>query len=301
MIRFEPEHRMTDEEFRLLRDMIRGYCGIWFPDDARHLVERRLSPRIEALGLAGFTEYYLHIRYADDRRGEMEEIVERITTNETYFFREQYQLDAFQKEILPEVYSARRAARRLHVWSAGCSTGEEAYTIAMLIHETGLFGGWDVRIFGNDVSRRVLTVARKGVYGRSSFRSTDQRYVRAYFRPAVEAADGRSALEGRAVETRGMADGRFQVRDEVRALVSFGLVNLLEEEMLGMIGEMDVIFCRNVLIYFDAEARKRVIQSFYKKLAKRGYLLLGHTESLINLSTAFELVHLERDMVYRKP
>ena len=297
MIRLEPEHRLTDEEFRLLRDLIRAHCGIWFTEDSRHLVERRLSPRIESLGLAGFTEYYLHIRYADDRRGEMEEIVERITTNETYFFREQYQLDAFQQEILPELHTARRANKRLHVWSAGCSTGEEAYTIAMLILETGLFGGWDVRIFGNDVSRRVLSVARKGVYGRSSFRSTQPRYVRDYFRP-VPPDPAHPARPG---DGRFGADGKYQVRDELRGLVSFGLVNLLEEDMLGMIGEMDVIFCRNVLIYFDTEARRRVVQTFAKKLTKRGYLLLGHTESLINLSTAFELVHLERDMVYRKP
>jgi chemotaxis protein methyltransferase CheR len=276
---------MADEEFRLLRDLIRRHCGVAFPDDGKFLVERRLLPRLEALRLRSFTDYYRYLRYSPDARAEMEEIVERITTNETYFFREAYQLDAFRYEILPAIAAAQdpRSPRggRLHVWSAGCSTGEEAYTIAILIRESGLFGGWDVRIFGSDVSRRVITAARRGVYGKSSFRATDERRLQKHFHPV----DG----------------GHYQVNEDIREMVHFGLLNLLEEEMLAVVGEMDVIFCRNVLIYFDVASRRRLVATFHRKLARGGYLLLGHTESLINLSTAFELVHLERDMVYRKP
>ncbi|MSP62069.1 MAG: protein-glutamate O-methyltransferase CheR [Myxococcales bacterium] len=271
---------MTDEEFRLVRDLINEYCGIYFDDDARFLVERRLAPRLESLGVADFTEYHRHLRYSPDRKGEFEDIVERVTTNETYFFREQYQLDAFAQEILPAIHRARPRGRRLHLWSAGCATGEEAYTIAILILESGLFRGWEVRVFGNDVSRRVLAIARKGQYGKNSFRQTDDRYLRRYFRSV---------------------DGKQQIREEVKALVSFGQINLLEREMLAIVGEMDVVFCRNVLIYFDTASRVKVIEAFHSKLARGGYLLLGHTESLINLSTAFELVQLRNDMVYRKP
>jgi chemotaxis protein methyltransferase CheR len=281
MTRFDFEHVMTDEEFRLLRDLIREHCGLAFPDDSKFLVERRLLPRLEALRMRSYTDYYRHLRYTADARTELDEIAERITTNETYFFRERYQLDAFQHEILPALHARRARGPRLHVWSAGCSTGEEAYTIAMLIRETGLYADWDVRVFGSDVSRRVIAAARRGLYGKSSFRATDERYLRAYFHP--------------------VADGRHQVNDDVRAMVSFGVLNLFEDEMLAVVGDMDVIFCRNVLIYFDLEARRRVIASFHRKLSPGGYLLLGHTESLVNLSTAFELVHLERDMVYRKP
>ncbi len=276
----DPNPRMTDEEFRLIRDRINEYCGIHFEADSKFLLERRLAPRLEALGLTDFTDYYRLLAYSPDRRNELEEIVERVTTNETYFFREQYQLDAFQKEILPELHSVRRRGRRLSVWSAGCATGEEAYTVAMLVLETGLFHDWEVRVFGNDVSRRVLAIARKGQYGRASFRQTDERYLRRYFRSV---------------------EGRQQVKDEVKAMVSFGQLNLLEKQMLALVGEVDVIFCRNVLIYFDQASRKRVIDTFQQKLVPGGYLLLGHTESLINLSTAFELVHLKYDMVYRKP
>jgi chemotaxis protein methyltransferase CheR len=274
---------MTEEEFRLLRDLIREHYGIAFADDSKYLVERRLAPRLEALRLPSFTDYYRHLCYAADRKSELDEIVERVTTNETYFFRERYQLDAFEHEILPAMYVSPRRPRRLHVWSAGCSTGEEAYTIAMLILASGLFGGWNVQIFGSDVSRRVLTTARRGVYGKSSFRTTDEHHLRRFFHPLP------------------LLDGRWQLNDEVRERVSFGQLNLLEEETLAMVGEMDVIFCRNVLIYFDIESRRRVIRSFHRKLAPGGYLLLGHTESLMNLSTSFELVHLEHDMVYRKP
>jgi chemotaxis protein methyltransferase CheR len=280
MLRLDATQRMTEEEFRLIRDRINEYCGISFESDSKFLLERRLTPRLEALGLGDFTEYYRHLAYSPDRKNEFEEIVERVTTNETYFFREQYQLDAFQKEILPEIHSARRRGRRLSVWSAGCATGEEAYTVAMLILETGLFADWEVRVFGNDVSRKVLAAARKGQYGRSSFRQTDERYLRRYFRSV---------------------DGRQQIKDEVKSLVSFGQINLLESSMLALVGEVDVVFCRNVLIYFDLESRRRVINTFHSKLTPGGYLLLGHTESLINLSTAFQLIHLRHDMVYRKP
>ena len=271
---------MSEEEFRLIRGLIREHCGIDFQSDSKFLVERRLAPRLEALHFAGFTEYYLHLRYAATREAEYEEIVERVTTNETYFFREKYQLDAFSAEILPEIAATPRRPKRLHIWSAGCSTGEEPYTLAMLILESGLFRDWDVRIFANDVSRRVLAIARRGLYARGSFRTTDERWLRTFFRPV---------------------DGKHEIADEVKSLVTFCQANLLEDGSLARIGEVDAIFCRNVIIYFDAESRRRVIDTFYRKLARRGYLLLGHTESLINLSTAFELVHLERDMVYRKP
>jgi chemotaxis protein methyltransferase CheR len=280
VIRDEPHRPMSLEEFRLLRDLIYDYCGIFFQDDSRHLVHRRLVPRLETLALPTFSDYYRFLRYDPSRKGELEEVVERVTTNETYFFRELNQLQALAEEILPELHARRPRGRRLAIWSAGCATGEEAYTVAILILESGLFGEWDVRIFGNDISRRVLQVARKGAYGRSSFRATEERYIRRYFR---------------------QVEGKFQVRDEVKSMVSFGHLNLLDEDMLAIVGDIDVILCRNVLIYFDQAARKRVVATFHRKLVKGGYLLLGHSESLLNLSTDYELVHLRRDMVYRRP
>lgn len=281
----DPNERWNSAEAegaRLVRDVIYDYCGLFFADDSLYLLGRRLRPRLEALSLEDFTDYYRYLRSVgpETRRCELEELVDRITTKETYFFRESYQLDAFRHELLPAIWEARPRGPRLSVWSAGCSTGEEAYSIAILILESGLFAGWDVRVFGNDISRRVIQVARRAVYSRASFRTTDEYHLRRYFREV---------------------DGKHQVRDEVRSLVNFGHINLLDEAMISLVGEIDVIFCRNVLIYFDHVSRRRVIATFHRKLVRGGYLLLGHSESLSNISTSFELVHLKQDMVYRKP
>jgi chemotaxis protein methyltransferase CheR len=276
------DRALSREAFRLLRDVIYAYSGIDFHEDSAYLLGRRLQPRLEALSLGDFTDYYRYLRSAhpEARRAELEEIADRVTTNETYFFRENYQLEGFRDEILPSLHRSAARGRRLSVWSAGCSTGEEAYTIAILILESGLFTGWDVRVFGSDISRRVLQVARRGQYGRSSFRSIEPRMQRRYFREV---------------------DGKQQVRDEVRQLCSFGHLNLMDASMMVLVGDVDVIFCRNVLIYFDGESRRKVIDALHRRLGGGGYLLLGHSESLLSITTAFELVHLKTDLVYRKP
>jgi chemotaxis protein methyltransferase CheR len=271
---------MSREEFRLLRDLVYEYCGIFFQDEVKYLLERRLNARLKEHALDSFNEYYRYLRYSPSRSRELEEIVELLTTNETYFFREEYQLKAFSEEILPEIIKERKSSKRLRIWSAGCSTGEEAYTIAILLRESPELFGWDVEIFANDISRKVIQRARKGVYGKSSFRSIGDVFHSKYFRPQGDT---------------------YVISDELRSLVSFGQLNLLDDEMLQLIGKVDVIFCRNVLIYFDRPARLRVLRTFYDKLTERGYLLLGHSESLMNVSTDFELVHLKNDLVYRKP
>jgi len=271
---------MTQEEFRLLRDMIHEHCGLFFRDDTRYLLERRLGPRLHYHGLRGFTEYQRFLRYDPRRRGEMDVAVEVLTTNETYFYREPQQLRAFAEEILPELARTHGAARRLRVWSAGCSSGEEVYTIAILMARSGLFSGWAVDIFGSDIARRVLSLARAGTYGPHAFRTPEAEALRTWFREEA---------------------GRWTVREEIRRHVSFGHVNLLDEGMMGLVGRSDVVFCRNVMIYFDMPARRRVLRSFHDKLREGGYLLLGHSESLLNVTADFELVHLKHDLVYRKP
>jgi len=275
----EPGPEMTGEEFRLLRDLVNEFCGIYFADESRYVVERRLRERLSALGLGSFRAYYQHLRFHPSARTEIERAIDLLTTNETYFFREQYQLDAFQKEILPQLRERNAKRKRLTIWSAGCSTGEEAYTIAILILETRLFAGWEVRVFGSDISRRVVQHARRATYGESAFRATAPRYQR-YFQ---EQRDGRV------------------VRPEVRAMCHFGHLNLLDHERSAIVGTVDVVFCRNVLIYFDDRSRAQVVRTLYERLAPGGYLLLGHSESLLRSSTDFELVHLESDLVYRRP
>jgi len=272
---------MNAEEFRLLRDFIYGHCGILVRDDMQFVMQRRLWPRLEALGLKDFSAYYRYLRFDPQRRTELDTAIEALTTHETYFFREPRQLKAFTDEILPKLERRNARSRRLRFWSAGCSSGEEAYTVAMLLKESGRFEGWDVEVYGTDISRRVLATARQGEYGPSSLRATSSEKLGLYFTQ--------------------IGPNRVRVRDDVRAWVSFGHHNLQDPETGPLISRMDAVFCRNVLIYFDTPARQRVLRLIYDKLVPGGYLMLGHSENLINLSADFELVHLRGDLVYRKP
>ncbi|MFZ5468967.1 MAG: CheR family methyltransferase [Myxococcota bacterium] len=272
---------MTPEEFRLLRDLVHDHCGILVREEMQFVMERRLWPRLEALGLFDFGAYYRCLRYDERRQVELELAIEALTTHETYFFREPLQLSAFYEELLPLLAKANASARRLRIWSAGCSSGEEAYTLAMLLLESRRFEGWDVEVYGTDISKRVLATARRAEYGASALRATPASLIERYFLPA--------------------GAHRKQVKENARALVSFGHLNLLDAEMSQLVPRMDVVFCRNVMIYFDAPARKRVLRMFHEKLVEGGYLLLGHSENLISSTADFELVHLESDLVYRRP
>ena len=279
---FEKEEiiPLEEEVFRLIRDFVRDYCGIYFDDDSRYLLEKRLSRRVRTLHFSNFREYYRYLLYHKNREEELALIIDIITVNETYFFREQNQLKTFSEEILPELKDINKDKKRLRVWSAGCSTGEEPYTIAILVLEKGYFHSWNIEIFGSDINQRVLQAARSGIYRKNSFRATEPYFMRKYFREE---------------------DNISRISDNVKQYVNFSHLNLLDPFKVKLVGTVDVIFCRNVLIYFDYPSRKKVIDMFYERLADGGYLLLGHAESLINLSTAFSLRHFKYDMVYQKP
>jgi chemotaxis protein methyltransferase CheR len=272
--------RLAEEEFRLLRELVHEHCGIYFRDESRYLLERRLTPRLEALGLRTFAEYHRHLRLDPGRAAELDEALDVLTTNETYFHREPRQLEAFSREILPELARTRQGERRLRILSAGCSTGEEVYTLAVLVKDARLFEGWDVEIAGCDISRRCVAHARAGLYGEHAFRTPESEPMRRWFR-----------LRG----------GKWSVDDAIRRMVRFGRENLLGPRPLATVSRLDVVFCRNVMIYFDVGARKRLLRTFHEKLRDGGWLLLGHSESLLNLTADFEMVHLKADLVYRKP
>jgi len=288
---------LRPDEFRLLRDLFASRAGLEFGPELRFAVERRLRERLKVLNLSSYAEYHHYLRFGAHAATEWDEAIDRLTTNETYFFREERQLRAFQNELLPVLHAQACGRRRLAIWSAGCSTGEEAYTIAMILRQSGLFFAeaagdpgrrgpddrserWDVRVYGSDISRRCVAAARRGVYGESSFRTTPPE-VRALFFNGCR--------------------GAWQVSESIRQLCHFGQMNLLDEERLRVLGSVDAIFCRNVFIYFDARARRTAIERLYERLNPGGVLLLGHSESLLNVSTAFELLHLKDDLVYRKP
>lgn len=282
MLFFAPEIPLSDEDFRLLREFIYQHCGLYYHEENRYLLEKRLSKRLQQLQIKSFKDYYFLLRYSPQRENEWTEIVNVLTTNETYFFREDFQLKTFVREVLPEIRAQkeRMGERRLRIWSAGCSSGEEPYTLAMILLDLPEFHGWEIEVVGTDISQRVLTLARKGVYGTSSFRMTDDDYLRRFF---VE------------------HEGKYKIIDRVRNLVTISHLNLFDTTKVALLGKMDVVFCRNVIIYFDATGKKRVIETFFQRLRPEGFLLLGHSESLMNISTAFSLRHFTHDMVYQRP
>jgi len=181
--------------------------------------------------------------------------------------------------MIPELL-LRRSERPVQIWSAGCASGEEPYTVVMMALEAGLVPGRDLRVYASDISTSVLAKARRGVYRPASFRETSEAMREKYF---VD------------------KDGLLRVHDDVKKHVDFIHVNLLDASRVALLGVMDVVLCRNVIIYFDQQTKKRVIDTFYDRLRPGGYLLLGHAESLLTLSSAFELCHLRNDLVYRRP
>ena len=282
MLKFEKEIiELPIDVFRLIRDFISDTCGLYFDDNMHYKLEDRLNRRLKRNHMKDFREYYRFLRYSEERNDELQEIMDILTVNETYFFGEQEQLAAFSKKILPELKERNKDKKKINIWSAGCSTGEEPYTIAMLIIEDGGFNGWEINILGTDISERVLKAAREGGYKKNSFRTTNLYFINTYFQKQLNEDQ--------------------KISDKVKKLVTFSRLNLFDILKIKLIGEIDVIFCRNVLIYFNRDARKDVIENFHETLVEGGYLLLGHAESLINISTAFRLQYIENDIVYQKP
>ncbi len=283
MLIFAPDIPMNEDEFRQFRDFVYQHCGLHFTTDGKYLLEKRLAKRLQHHKLSSYKDYYYLLRYGRDKDQELAEVIDALTTNETYFFREEYQLKTLFEEILPEICARKEAAgkKKLRIWSAGCSSGEEPYTLAMLLLQKPSLAGWELEVIGTDISHRVLNIARKGVYAAASFRTTEQYYLERYFSP--------------------VENDKYRINDEVRDLVTISHLNLFENQRVALLGKMDVVLCRNVIIYFDLAAKKKVVQNLFDRLHPEGYLLLGHSESLMNISTSFVLRHFLNDMVYQRP
>lgn len=270
---------LPDDVFRLLRDQIYKRSGMWFSDTSKYLLQKRLSPRARELNFDSFQKYFYFLQYDPRADAEFDQIWDLVTTNETYFFREPAQLTAFVDEIVPDILT-RKPVKKIRIWSAGCSSGEEPYSLAMLLQESGWFHQASFEIFASDINQLVLARARKGTYRESAFRATSPTLRDKYFHRND--------------------DNSWKIRDEIRNRVSFGRLNLYDEARVSLLGHLDIVFCRNVIIYFDDASKRIVVSNFYNRLVEGGYLLLGHSESLISLSTQFKLRHLKNDMVYQK-
>jgi chemotaxis protein methyltransferase CheR len=276
------ELAMSDAEFRMIAEFFKAHCGLHFGNESRYLLERRIARRCAELGLRSFNAYHYALRNDTSGEGELAWAIDHLTTNETYFLREKAQLHALIEEIIPSVQARRGGpgSGPVAIWSAGCSSGEEPYSIVLMAIEAGLEPGRDLRVYASDISRQMLHKARRGVYREASFRQMDPFLREKYFAEK---------------------DGTYRISDDIKKHVSFAHLNLLDESRSALLGSLDVILCRNVIIYFDLETKRHVVRTFWGKLKPGGFLLLGHSESLINLSTDFELKHLRHDMVYRKP
>ncbi len=262
------------EDFEQIRRSLNRHAGLWFAAEMRPVIERRLRGRLLALGLDGYSEYRLLLEEGD--AAELGEAAEACTVNETYAFRGVRQLRTFRDVLLPRL--SKQKGRSIVVWSAGCATGEEAYTLGAIVLSSGLFDRDKIRIFGTDISRRCIAAARRGVYSASSFRDEASQPYMHFFKSQPE--------------------GDRAVVEELRSICHFRHNNLLEPSAFGFI---DVVFCRNVLIHMDESSRRKVIQSFYNRISPGGYLVLGHSESLLKEQTEFVTEELPDDIVYRRP
>lgn len=274
-----PEKWLLDDDlYTRVCALIHDVTGLYFSENSRYFLEKRLETRMETLGGISARDYLNYLRFDSQRDDEWDQLIALITTTETYFMREERQLRCFQRDVLP-LLKQRIGQQKIRIWSAGCSTGEEPYTIAMLVKDCGLSED-QVEIFATDINSRALARAKEGVYGDSAFRAVDIAFKERWF-------------------TR-VSPGKLKLRDEVRQRVSFSRFNLFEMDRYALLPPMDVIFCRNVIIYFDLESKVKVILRFFEKMRLGGYLMLGHSESLISITDKFKLIHLPGDLVYTK-
>jgi len=273
---------MADEEFRQIRDFIYQQCGIFFPDNKKYLLEGRLGKRLQVMNLANFEAYLQLLKYGTRRQEEMRFFFEAITINETFFFRNEPQFEAFEQTLVPSVLEARGStAGKLRIWSAASSSGEEAYTLAMLFLEKikPRHPSLEVEIVGTDINQAVIETARKGVYRDYSIRNMPKYYLEKYF--IAE-------------------DSRYYLRDDVKRVVRFENMNLYDRGRMRMMSNFDIIFCCNVLIYFDSPSKIQVVSNLYDSLRRGGYLFIGYAESLHGISTAFKLINFAKTVAYKK-
>lgn len=280
----ELEQGLTNEVFALFSNLIYRHSGIRLNANKKNLLISRLAKRINQLGVNGFYSYYQIVR---DSEGERIEMLNRISTNTTKFFREKYHFEYLKGTVIPRLLRGKTNNRQIRLWSAGCSTGEEPYSMAIAVCEAmGLVGGlredfqrWDIKILATDISTKALEIARAGMYEMEQMpEDIPIDITKRYFTRGV-----------------GENEGKIRAKDFLKDIIRFRHLNLKDAEE-PFSKKFDVIFCRNVMIYFDENMKSHVLNQFYRHLADAGYLFLGHSESMLN-KDMFEPVYIT---VYRK-
>jgi len=274
-----------DPVYRQIRDLVYKTSGIYKAEEKLYLLADGCGRRMKQLATRTPREYWDRLNAAPFRDAELRELLNEITIGETCLFRSQAQLDALRKVILPEIVAAKpkQTTKRLRIWSAGCSTGEEPYTLAMNMLEESerLLKGWTVEILATDLNDRSIETAKAGIYGDYALRNTSDLYRQKYFSIVDEK--------------------KLQVRPEVKKLITFSRLNLQDDSKMLFMKGIDLIFCCNVLIYFDAASKTKAVNNFFTNLNFGGYFFLGTSESLMKLNAEFHLIHFPGTIAYWKP
>jgi chemotaxis protein methyltransferase CheR len=265
---------LNDPDFDLFRNLIYNESGIHFSATNRSILDSRLRERLREKKLDTVKQYY-DILLRD--KEELKALLDSVTTNLTRFFRNQAHFDAMEKHVVPELMKIKKGSgdTKIRVWSAGCSTGEEPYTVAMLLKDI-LPPPWAPEIIASDLSLKSLMVGQEGYYADSRVQGIPDKYLTKYF---------------------DRTDGGYQVKDDLRKLIRFDYHNLKFDSGQR---DLDVVFCRNVLIYFDEAAQKAAVERFWDAMAPKSFLFIGHSESLFGMNTKFEFVKTEWACFYRK-
>jgi len=276
--------KLSDADFEILRDFIYNTCGMFFTLQKKYFVESRLFKRMEKNAIKVPGEYFRFLKNGSAGSVELKQLLNDLTTNETYFFRNPPQLKAMENQLLPEVAIPKEKIgfRKLRIWSAGSSSGEEAYTLAMMLLEKRetLLKNWIFEIVGTDINEEVLEKAKEGIFNAYSVRHVPDNYMRKYFKK--ESTD------------------RFVLSPEVKKLVTFKHLNLYDDNKMIFMKTFDFIFCANVLIYFDTSSKAKVVQHYYNNLQPYGYFFVGQSESLHGVSDKFKTVHFPGGFAYKK-
>ncbi|HWF01012.1 MAG TPA: protein-glutamate O-methyltransferase CheR [Caulobacteraceae bacterium] len=282
MAEFDPTSgpSVSAEEFQRLGEFLYRRTGMVFGEAKRYYVQRRIWDRMAATGTTTFAVYFARLR--SDLSGEVEQFINAFTVNETYFYREDHQLRCLTSDLLPLRTERRASTDAIRIWSSPCSTGEEPYSIAMwLLENWSQVDAWDIEIVGSDIDTAVIEAAQEGVFGRRALMRLTPELISRYF----------TELPGE----------RWRILDDLRSSVRFTPCNLIEEDQTRAHGRFDVIFCRNVLIYFDDASRRRAAENLYEALLPGGFICLGHTESMSRVSPLFEVARYADAIVYRRP
>ena len=272
---------LSDEEFAKFCEFFYRKTGIMFDAKKKYFAERRIIDRMNKTGCATFREYFSNVRF-EASGAEMQRLVNQLTVNETYFFREDYQFKALVEGILPDLASRRKGSEPIRLWSVPCSSGEEPYSLAIYILEQWADADrYDIEIMASDIDSTILAQAAAGVYGERSLQRLSPDLIRKYF-------------------TR-QKDREYRISGDLRGSIDFFQGNVVDPMFMRQFRNIDVIFCRNMLIYFDDKSRRETIEAMYDCMSPGGYICLGHSESMSRISSLFRARKYSDSIIYQKP